>query len=357
MTDEQISQAISYNRRQGFSTEEVEFIQRTVGSEADGLWGSLTVKAIWRWQKDHDIPPDGKVWRNDAGNTWPRIKQAGAEEEHGIFRVGLWIDDPPSRVLEAGFADALQEIGATSAAIMVNASNTRTSDPPWKPLWSSGQLVRAAELLRQRNIELILTAWPRPSASQIGEMRPALAELLDATGAEALELDAEGNWRSRFLEGFASMQEAGQALAGELRALLPPGGRLELTTYPFHSEFTSSAALSPHMDVLLPQAYSVFRADDDATHWGEQLAPGNMQRLAIERARSVSGPAVACGLAAYFQDRYPGHSAQDSMSSALQAVSADGVSEIRYWSSKWTIGHMKNAYAEAFLRGIPKADA
>lgn len=359
MTEEEIRQALEFDRAQGFSENEIKLIQRTVGAQADGQWRAATVEAVWQWQSDHGIPPDGKVWRSASGNTWPPLQQAAAAADEpsaqpARFQVGVWIDDPPSRVLSASFADGLKEMGVSSAAVMVNASNTRSGDPPWRVLWTADQLAQAAGLFKQRGVELILTAWPRPSQDQVEEVSKALKELLDAAGVSVLELDAEGNWNERFLDGFPSMQEAGRTLAGKLRDALPPGGRLELTTYPFHAEFSPSATLSPHMDVVLPQAYSVFKADDPSTHWGDQLGPGNMQRLAIGRARSISGVQVACGLAAYFQDRYPGHSAQQSMSRALQAVSAEGVSEIRYWSSKWAIGHRKNDYAGAFLSDIPK---
>ncbi|MEE8584549.1 MAG: hypothetical protein V3T83_06815 [Acidobacteriota bacterium] len=86
------------------------------------------------------------------------------------------------------------------------------------------------------------------------------------------------------------------------------------------------------------------------THpWGARLGPGDMQRLGIGLARRVGGPQIACGLAAYHQDRYPDHSADEAMQTALDAVAASGVEEIRYWSSKWIIGGVQNDYSKAFL--------
>jgi hypothetical protein len=72
----QPDEALAYNKRQGFSTEEVKLIQRVVGSAEDGLWGPNTVKAVADWQRANGVPVDGKIWRNPGGNTWPRIQAA-----------------------------------------------------------------------------------------------------------------------------------------------------------------------------------------------------------------------------------------------------------------------------------------
>jgi peptidoglycan hydrolase-like protein with peptidoglycan-binding domain len=73
-------EALAFDRRQGFSADEIKAIQRVVGSEADGLWGPKTVQAVADWQRANGIPVDGKVWRNPKGNTWPRIQAAAASE-------------------------------------------------------------------------------------------------------------------------------------------------------------------------------------------------------------------------------------------------------------------------------------
>lgn len=354
MTEEEIQEALDYNRGQGFSEAEIRLIQRVAGAVQNGIWGKEAVLAVERWQTSQGIPADGKVYRSPNGNTWPRIQSAARSAPAGEaeFQVGAWIDDQPARVLQDSYAEALQQAGITSVALMVNSSNTRQGDPLWESRWSVQQVSQAAQLLK--GIDIILTCWPRPSQSQIDTLCDEMGRRMDAAGAVALEVDAEGNWAAEFLEGFDSLSQAGRTLAEKLRQVLPPRARLELTSYPYHSEFTASATISPHVDVLLPQAYSVYKADDEATRWGAQLGPGNMQDLAIRLAGRVRGPQVVCGLAAYFQDRYPDHGADEAMQTALNAVWSSGVSEIRYWSSKWILGGKKNGYSQAFISQISK---
>lgn len=72
----QIDAALSYNRDQGFSADEIELIQQVVGALVHGDWDGETVRAVADWQRANDIPVDGKVWRNPRGNSWPRIQSA-----------------------------------------------------------------------------------------------------------------------------------------------------------------------------------------------------------------------------------------------------------------------------------------
>jgi peptidoglycan hydrolase-like protein with peptidoglycan-binding domain len=71
---------LAFDKGQGFSTDEIKLIQRVVGTEADGLWGPLTVQEVMDWQRANGIPVDGKVWRDPRGNTWPRIQAAAASQ-------------------------------------------------------------------------------------------------------------------------------------------------------------------------------------------------------------------------------------------------------------------------------------
>lgn len=74
-----VDAALAYNRRQGFTDSEVHLIESVVGTARDGQWDADTVRAIAEWQRRHDIPVDGKVWRNANGNTWPPIQSAARE--------------------------------------------------------------------------------------------------------------------------------------------------------------------------------------------------------------------------------------------------------------------------------------
>jgi hypothetical protein len=70
----QLEAALSYNKRQGFTRQEIVSIQQVVGVAADGIWSGPTVRAVADWQRAQGIPIDGKVWRNARGNTWPRLQ-------------------------------------------------------------------------------------------------------------------------------------------------------------------------------------------------------------------------------------------------------------------------------------------
>lgn len=74
-----VDDALAYNQRQGFSADEVRLIESVVGTQPDGVWDADTVRAIAAWQRAHDIPVDGKVWRNANGNTWPPIQAAAGQ--------------------------------------------------------------------------------------------------------------------------------------------------------------------------------------------------------------------------------------------------------------------------------------
>lgn len=71
-----LSVALAYNQRQGFSTADIELIQRVVGVPVTGVWDADGVRAVCEWQRAEGIPVDGKVWRNARGNTWPRMQAA-----------------------------------------------------------------------------------------------------------------------------------------------------------------------------------------------------------------------------------------------------------------------------------------
>lgn len=76
----------------------------------------------------------------------------------------------------------------------------------------------------------------------------------------------------------------------------------------------------------------------------ECVAPGPSQTPEVETG-------VGCGLAAY-DIVFPGHTAADSLGTALSSALAEDVSEIRYWSSEWLIDDLGNKgtpHGEPFL--------
>lgn len=206
----------------------------------------------------------------------------------GGVTVGAWIDDPIHDVKKPEFADHLVRMHVQRAALMINKSNTLTSQVPWSLRWDRDELKEVSELFHSRGIECIATCWPRPSKSMIDAMIKDMAWILPLLQSSTFEVDTEGNWRKKFLSGFSSMEEASQYLASEMRKLVGPLGELELTTYTYHVENSKNAVLAPFMDRLLPQAYSVRHRQNGTVEWNDSLGPGRHQTLAVNRARQAA---------------------------------------------------------------------
>lgn len=230
------------------------------------------------WLIDESLPNGGAKGNRYSGPWLAKQSKAG-------LTVGAWIDDPTKNAMSAGFVSRLRDMGLTRAALMINRSNTVSTAPPWDMRWSQKDLETLSSLYESRGIELVGTCWPRPSRAQIDAMCDDMAWVLPLIRSKTFEVDTEGNWTQKFLSGFASMREAAQYLASRMRALVGEDGRLELTTYTYHTENGKTAVLAPLMDILLPQAYSVRHRDNETVEWTGSLGPGRHQTLAISRAQ------------------------------------------------------------------------
>lgn len=69
MTDAEIAAAIRFNKRIGYSREEIQTIQLVTGAAPDGAWDAPSVEAVAVWQTSHGMKPDGKV----GPETWREI--------------------------------------------------------------------------------------------------------------------------------------------------------------------------------------------------------------------------------------------------------------------------------------------
>lgn len=311
--------------------------QPTRGLSADGKVGPKTwaeVKASWELVPTDPPPPDqAEVGCGLAAydQTWPgrspeealdkafdQAVDEGAlelrfwssewlDDEHGNkgnsysgpwlaaktippgVKVGAWIDDPISTAKQESFALALVQRQISIAALMINKSNTRPDDVPWLLRWSEDDLYAIAALYRAHGIEIVCTTWPRPSKSQINAMLTDMAWILPTCHSQTFEVDTEGNWTSKYLDGFSTMRQASEYLRDGMRELVGPDGTLELTTYTYHNENSKNAVLAPMMDRLLPQAYSVRHRGNKTVEWDDSLGPGRHQTLAMSRARQAAG--------------------------------------------------------------------
>jgi len=243
-------------------------------------------KEIRFWSSEWLIPEElshGGNKGNDYSGKWLENKAIPA----GIV-VGALIDDPVYDVKKPEFADHLVRMHVQRAALMINKSNTQTSQVPWSLRWDEDDLKEVADLFHSRGIECVATCWPRPSRSMIDVMCEDMAWILPLIGSTTFEVDTEGNWAEKFLSGFRTMEEASEYLAQKMRELVGPDGHLELTTFTYHAENSSSAKLAPLMDLLLPQAYSVRHRANGTVGWTDSLGPGKHQILAVNRARQAA---------------------------------------------------------------------
>jgi hypothetical protein len=354
----QLEAALEYNERRRYDTETVEAIQRVVGAVADGLFGRGTTNAVWRWQGEVGLEQDGKV----GPATLAVVRLCAAAQARGPAKLGVWLDDRPRTALDEAFFDELVRLHLDVVAVMVHRS-TAGGGPMWRPRWTAAQLDELRELAQPRGIELVLTTWPLPNRAQLETFARELPAMLEASAAVGLEVDTEGNWTQARLEGYADMDEAAAALVDTLRAAAAPtGARLELTTYPLHPENGPEARVAPHMDRLFPQAYSVAERKGRAVAWDGRLGPGGIQTLSVGRACQIpgvteGGPELALGLAAYDQT-YPERTPAEAMQRALDRARALGAVELRYWSSKWILGHMSESSSmREFFAGLELEEA
>ena len=358
-----MDKSLAYNLRQGFTPGEIKKIEIVTGRrKPKGIFDLALVKQVRKWQSKNGIPVDGKIWKSALGNTWPLILNAyavidaQAKTSAHQLKTGIWIDDAASRVLTDEYMDSLKALDISEAALMINKSNTRARDPDWSLRWPREKFVQAAHLLEDRGIDVVLTVWPKPKKTQIDRLCEDLKDLVTATKAIGVDFDAEGNWKKKYLSGFKNMNQAAEYLCKKVRAMATDI-RLGMNTYPSHGELGNAPALSLLVDVITPQAYSLFKNNAPAYQWNNRLGPGNMQEFALSKARNVAAkntlhPEVCCGLAAWRQELFPGHTPEEAMQRALDRALSSDIERLRFWSSKWIVGVRENDYAAKFIKKI-----
>lgn len=249
--------------------------------------------------------------------------------------LGIWIDDSPATVLQAGYLARLTGLPLGHIAVMAEGSGDGLD-----VRWTQRQLRELAA--STPGFRRILTLWPEPDADYLIELDDRLPGLLEALGSDVVELDLEGHWKSHKVRGFRSLREAGTALRGVVRT---HAREVEVTTFPAHLEANARGAFTGE-DRLLLQSYAVSEAR------GEKRAPDGRygpERRAFEdivqaRAKGEPGVEVAVGLAAWQQSGWPGEP-EEAMAAALASAQRAGVGMVRWWSSKHVIGARANSYA------------
>lgn len=271
---------------------------------------------------------------------------------------GLWIDDLPRVVMTNAYLDRFQALGFSVAAVMLE-----TVTPGFDPKFKEDDLGRLGEMLRGRDIELVLTYWPEPRVAYMAQLAEKLPRFVRRSGAAAIEGDHESNWIGKKLVGYRSVQEASESLVlvhREIQKVLDV--RTELTTFTFHAELGAGATVADDVDRVLGQGYSVRHRKDAKgkpfdVPWDHQFGPGKMQTLTFDRALQIpkkgGKPAISAGLAAYDQS-WPGHRPEEAMRIAYETALRYQPAEVRWWSSKWVIGLHRQAYATRFFAELAR---
>ncbi len=270
-----------------------------------------------------------------------------------------WVDSPPHEVLVPSWWAAYRALGFGAAAVMVESH-----DEGLDLRWSDDQLAHAGVLARAADVELALTYWPEPSRTWLATWERHAPAVAAMCGATAIDADAEGNWSPARLEGFDDLGEAAVELNGIFRGWARKlDVRLDFTTFPFHAENGPRARLAPLADRIYGQAYAVRNRKDGTgqpflVDWDDKLGPHLMPHTTLERSLLVpgvgtpAGPLLCCGLAAYDQAGWPGHTAAEAMKAALDSALTFHPFEIRWWSSKHILGPRANAYTAPFFRSL-----
>jgi len=269
-----------------------------------------------------------------------------------MVMIGLWWDLGSGHTVKRAdqYAAQLKELGISHVATMLTDSELSDGHLDWKK-WTPSRLKTWGDALARQCMTTTWTMYAWPTRDLIDELLAGLDALLELDQPGRLELDLEGAWRARYLDGFASLAEAGSSLVAELRSRAPV---VEVTSYPLHREMGPAVGASTVPDIICPQAYSYRDSKGDpARDWLGRFGPGAMQRLAMSRV-AHRAQRVVLGLAAWAQT-WRGHPAPEGMRVALDTALGYPIDEIRYWSAKHVLGPMANDYAADFIEGIRMA--
>jgi len=263
---------------------------------------------------------------------------------------GMWIVEPPSIALRDDYLERLQALKLEEHLVMIDGPKPGLVDRTW----STEALGKFAAATKAWGARRALSAWAAPQAAAIGELRARLPEAVSALEASAVELDDEEVWRKSYLQGYASLDLAGGALASAIRQL---GGGIayEFTTYPALLKRVLSAGR--HADRLTIQVYSTSARQGQPIAYDGSLGPLRFPREGIEAARAelhaqqLDRIEVVAGLAAYRQ-QWHSHTDTEAMYDALESALGalrPGPEHVRYWSSAFLAGPKRIAARATWL--------
>lgn len=271
--------------------------------------------------------------------------------------LGIWFDDSLHQVTPR-YMEALKSVGIERVHIMVDRSTKG-----WNPRFDREHCELIESLFR--DFRKIVVIWPEPTKGYVNDLRRDLPWIVKLTNAVGVEFDCEHNWKRRLVRGYDNLEEAGLELVEVTDQLFSKafgGSRcadLYVTTFPAHLEASASATVTPFVDYLNLQVYSVRQRDQQPSSWRGALDPGVFQTNSLTNAQVAldtqgRGVELVSGIALWDQ-KWEGRPESDAIQAAWDA-SLEHTNRLTFWSSKFLVGGRKNSYSLSALRQILASD-
>ena len=281
----------------------------------------MSGKDNWKWAAGIGAATVGILWLLSGRSTRNRRT------------VSVWWDvqGPPTLLYLDKHIANLKALGISSVSIML-------TDPDGSSNFTDHELDSFTAALRANGITFGLDVWSHPSRRFVASL-PELSFVARGLGAQFIEFDTEANWESSRLEGYSSLDEAADGVAGMLSGSRVPWG---ITTN--MGRLSSTAlTLGRHGRFVVPQAYSTAGTDDPMG-----VFPGSYQTRSYNKTRTLYGDMpIVMGLAAFDQE-LPGWNPTSAMLAAARASFGLDTDGVRFWSWKWiggSDGTPRNRYA------------
>lgn len=257
---------------------------------------------------------------------------------------GLWWDGGASSTV-AGWSSTRRTLLEMGIDHVVLALNDHADAREGKAVtnWAPAQIVAVA---RPRRPRVDVMIWAAPTRAFVRSLEEQLPNLKRA-GVRVVEFDIERDAWGVSPAGFDSRRAAAIEIARVTRA----AGFVVGTTQIVERLYEDWRGLSDYVAV---QAYSHARGGEPSYQPGGIYAPGAMQERAAQKVRAYGAPLVQ-GLYAHDQV-FDDLNAEAAMTTAYHAAARTS-RVMRWWSSKWVLGHRDNGYSKAVIRQLAREKA
>ena len=273
------------------------------------------------------------------------------------YRIGVWWDINSKNTFKHinNHLNTLLETGITDVYIFINS----VSDLEFKYSngWTPKNIKKFADVLKQNGIDVSITLWVFPIEDYINQVIKEISQLANYVKPRTIEFDVEGNWSTKYLSGFESLENAAYYLITQLTAKLNDVDKINI------AGTTHTGRINPtfmrFVDEANIQCYSVWGSKKIREYnIGGIYGPGKRQALGFRKMkdRVSDKQKISFGLAAWAQ-KFPQVEPEEAMDMAVVECMNyyPYVSEIRYWSYKWIGGHDGDGgkgYAINYLKAL-----